>query len=185
MLVRAAAALPEAFAALMLIDPVIMPRDYYALDDYEIEGHFVLQRKRRWNSFEEMIERFRGRGPFANWEEAVLRDYCQYGLLPDGDDFVLACSPEHEVHTYMSSRLRSTADIYDAIAEIKVPVRVLRCTKGLVQSNFDLAASPTDPDLASYFADGLDVPLADNTHFIPMESPALVARHIKIMAQQV
>ena len=51
-------------------------------------------------------------------------------------------------------------------------------------SDTDLGNSPTAPDVASRFAHGLDVLLPDNTHFIPMESPALVAEHIKAISEE-
>ena len=44
---------------------------------------------------------------------------------------------------------------------------------------FDLAASPTAPDLASRFAHGRDIVLPEASHFIPMEEPELVAEEIR------
>ena len=176
-LTRAAAAIPEAFSALLLIDPVIFPREKYTLEDYSIEGHFVLKRRRQWSSPDEMFNSFKGRGAFANWHDAILRDYCEYGLMPEGESYVLACAPEVEAHIYSSSMLAANADVYDAIDAIDVPVRVLRCANYLSDKN-DMLASPTAPDLATHFKDAADIPLADNTHFIPMESPELVAQHI-------
>ena len=44
---------------------------------------------------------------------------------------------------------------------------------------FDLAASPTPPDLASRFAHGRDIVLPDASHFIAMEEPDLVADEIQ------
>jgi lipase len=179
-LVRAAAGEPDAFAALLLVDPVILPAHWYHADEYSIDGHFVLNRRRQWSSPDEMFERFKGRGPFANWQDVVLRDYCRYGLLPadEGNDYQLACPPEVEAHIYASSSLASNRDIYDAVAQVTVPVRVLRCAKPVSQVGVDLMDSPTAPDLASRFAHGEDIALPDYSHFIPMESPELVARHI-------
>ena len=50
-----------------------------------------------------MFERFHKRPPFDLWQPQVLRDYCEYGLLPDGDGFVLACPPEIEASIYQHS----------------------------------------------------------------------------------
>jgi hypothetical protein len=43
---------------------------------------------------------------------------------------------------------------------------------------FDLDSSPTDPALASRFPNGTDVLLEGRTHYIPMETPQLVAQAI-------
>jgi lipase len=178
-LTRAAAVLPEAFSALVLVDPVIMPRHYYTQEDYNIEGHFVLKRRRHWSAPEEMFNSFKGRGAFKTWQDAILRDYCKYGLVPEGEGFVLACAPEVEAHIYSSSMLVVNSDIYDAVAQIEVPVRVLRCANVRLNNATDLSASPTAEDVAAQFKHGVDYPLPDNTHFIPMESPELVAQHIR------
>ncbi len=182
--VRAAAAVPEAFQSLLLVDPVIMTEDWYAHDTYSIEGHFILNRRRHWSSSDEMVASFKGRGPFIHWNDAVLRDYCEHAILPDadGDGYVLACAPEVEAHIYSSTSSKSGMDVYDAVARIQVPVRVLRCANTVDEVGFDLMASPTAPDLASRFQNGIDFPLADNSHFIPMESPDIVARHIRELA---
>lgn len=182
-LTRAAAVESEVFSALILIDPVIMPRAMYMLTDYSIEGHFVLKRRREWSSSDEMFTRFKGRGAFAQWQDDILRDYCEYGLLPNGEGYVLACAPEVEAHIYSSSMLISGADVYDAIAKIETPVRLLRCANTMSGKN-DMLASPTAPDLATHFKNAVDIPLQDNTHFIPMESPQLVAQHIHDLLQE-
>jgi pimeloyl-ACP methyl ester carboxylesterase len=43
---------------------------------------------------------------------------------------------------------------------------------------FDLSASPTTPDLASRFPHARDVLLEGRSHYIPMESPDLVAEEL-------
>lgn len=178
---RAAASVPDAFSALVLIDPVIFPPDAYFEYAAEPEKHFTAYRRTHWASATDMFERFKNRAPFNTWDIQVLRDYCDYGLLPaaDGDGYVLACSPALESMIYTTSRYANYADVYDAIRQIHIPVRILRCASSVTTSANDLMASPTNPNLVSYFALGIDVPLVNNTHFIPMESPALVAEHIK------
>jgi pimeloyl-ACP methyl ester carboxylesterase len=180
---RATAALPQAFAALLLVDPVILPTEWYALNEYSIEGHFVLNRRREWASPDEMFASFKGRGPFKNWRDDVLRDYCDYGLIRDGDHFRLACSPETEAHVYSSTALKTGIDIYDAVKQVNIPVRVLRCAKTVSLVGFDLMDSPTAPDLASRFSDGADIVLEHNSHFIPMESPEIVAVQVRELVE--
>lgn len=175
--VRGAVLQPEAFSALLLIEPVIWPRPVYSGQD-PWDNHFAAKRRSRWTSPDEMFERFKDRKPFLSWDRAVLRDYCQYGLLPDGDAYVLACPPEVEASIYGRSRL-AESDIYDELPSIDIPVRVVRAGRLLPPGTIDMEASPTAPGLASEFRRGEDICLAGNSHFIPMEVPELVARHIR------
>ena len=87
-LAEAAALHPDAFAALVLADPVIFPPHFYGAPGPDVS--FILRRRNRWTSPAEMFERFRPRLPFAAWPEEVVRNYCDYALLPDGDGYVRA-----------------------------------------------------------------------------------------------
>jgi lipase len=170
----AAALRPDSFSSLLLIDPVIRPRDSY-VGPWR-EAHFVSKRRNRWASAQEMFDRFRDRPPFANWNRAVLRDYCDYGLLPDGDSFVLACPPSIEASVYENSPAPAS-NIYPEIETIKIPVHVVRAGK-LPEPGDVMGRSPTAPDLASSFQHGADLCLPEHSHFIPMEAPALVSKLI-------
>ena len=174
----AAAIDPALFGKLLLIDPVILPPSAY-LTRQEGE-HFAARRRNRWASADEMYERFAGRPPFNGWDPAVLRDYCQYGLLPapGGDGFVLACPPEIEAATYAASGGEA---IYEQIANVRIPVRILRARGRMDPAQTDMSSSPTAPDLASHFANAEDFYLPEHTHFIPMEAPALIAQHVMEM----
>ncbi len=175
----AAALQPGLFSKLLLVDPVILSREAYAAPRGDDE-HFAASRRNEWSSPEEMFERFKDRPPFSLWDPAVLRDYCEYGLVPnpDGAGFVLACPPWAEAATYAGS---AGGDIYAEIATLDVPVRVLRAKERTQEYAMDMSASPTTPDLASHFRQAEDVPLPHLTHFMPMQDPGLVADHIRQM----
>jgi hypothetical protein len=102
-------------------------------------------------------------------------------LLPDenSEGYHLACAPETEAHIYSSGTLRINADIYEAIEKIEIPVTILRCAQWTPDAGQNLILSPTAPDLASHFKNAIDIPLSDNTHFIPMESPELIIEHVR------
>jgi len=70
----------DAFAELILVDPVIMPPALYT--GRPREAHYARKRRNDWRSPDEMFERFKDRPPFRDWDQAVLRDYCDYGLVP-------------------------------------------------------------------------------------------------------
>ena len=174
-LALAATIAPEAFAELILIDPVIMPR--FAYIGRRREPHFARKRRNEWASPAEMFERFQGRPPFADWDPAVLRDYCDYGLVRAADGYVLACPPEIEASIYEASGL-DDANLYGKLGEIDVPVTVIRSARKMRTGGaMDMAGSPTAPDLVTHFRHGKDVE-TPFSHFIPMEAPALIADHI-------
>lgn len=171
----AAALHSDAFASLLLLDPVIRPRETYmgAIPQLDI----VLRRRNSWTSPEEMFERFKNRPPFETWNKKVLSDYCNFGLIPSGKDreLVLACPPSVEASIYAQHPSKDS-DIYDEIDRVRTPVGVVRSSGEFSGSNFQ--ASPTAPDLAKYFTRGEDIPLSGVSHFMPMEAPELIAQLI-------
>ena len=175
-LVSAVAARPRTFAALLLVDPVIFPPRHYGAGPPD--ASFILRRRARWSSPEEMFERFRPRPPFSGWQPEVLRDYCEFGLLPHDGGFTLACPPAVEAAIYGHSNLPD-ANLYGVIPTIAQTVTVLRAGVPARPGVFDLSASPTAPDLAAKFPRGRDLLLPDRNHFIPMECPDLVAQEIR------
>src|SRR5438445_8929818 len=86
-LVTAAIERPATCAALLLIEPTIFPPEFYGRPAGD--ASFIGRRRNLWKSPDEMFERFRNRPPFSHWQPQVLRDYCNFGLLPQGDAFVL------------------------------------------------------------------------------------------------
>ena len=170
----AAALSPGSFAGLLLLDPVIRSEGEYT--GPWTQAQFVAKRRNRWASREEMYARFENRVPFDSWDRKVLRDYCEYGLLADGDGFVLACPPEIEAAIYENSPAPES-NIYAEIARIQIPVRIVRAGKRGDPGNF-MGQSPTAPDLASHFARARDLCDAEHSHFIPMEAPGQVAHWI-------
>ena len=177
--VQVAALRPHTYRALLLVDPTILPLEYYGTA--APDASFTLRRRNVWASPDEMFERFKARPPFARWRPEILRDYCDYGVLPRGGEFVLACPPAVEASIYLNSR-EPGSNIYAEVAQVRHPVVVMRAGRERQHGILDLAASPTAPDLASRFAHGREVLLAGASHFIPMEEPEMVAEEIGKMA---
>lgn len=71
---------PRAIAGLVLFDPTIGPRGGRGETEVPPASEQpVMRRRNSWASADEMFESFRGRATFANWDDAVLRDYCEGG----------------------------------------------------------------------------------------------------------
>ena len=137
--------------------------------------HPVARRKNNWRDAEEMYQRFRDREPFDSWQPAVLRDYCDYALLPPDEDGMrqLACNPINEASNYLNAP--GEADILQMLPAITTPITLLRAPGGDSQEpNF--SSSPTWTELAAALPRCRDVYLEQLNHFIPMQDPELVAR---------
>lgn len=179
---QAAAAEPDRFRRLVLIDPVIGPPEAYAAGAtlrWGGDTHPTARRRNTWSSPEEMYERFETRPPFAAWDRDVLRDYCRHGLLPapDGNGFVLACPPETEAAIYQGSY--GNPSVHDSARAVAVPVLILRMMPPAPDRGaMDFRYSPTWPGLVGEFRRGREVHLPDRTHFLPMEDPAATAQYI-------
>lgn len=179
-LVQVAAAAPERFERLLLIDPVLLAPETYrdGFGGARPSEHPVSRRRNVWSSWEEMFESFRDRYPFSLWQPDILADYCRFGLVkrPNGEGYELACPPEIEASVYLGS---CDLDIWDLAKSIPVPVTVMRARpRAPDTATMDFASSPTWPGAAGIFPRGRDVSLPHLTHFIPMQDPALVARFI-------
>lgn len=177
-LTRLATARPAAFAHAVLIDPVIMPPEFYAGQDAlpipDPADHPVARRRNRWDSAEQMIARFADRPPYAVWQDAVLDDYCRYGLVPavDGEGLELACPPALEASVYQNA-LRTSPHRW--LPELDTPVTLIRAPSGARGGAMDFSQSPTWPGLGAAIGAGRDELWAEHSHFIPMEAPARVA----------
>ena len=183
--VMAAGVLEDCFTRLILLDPVILDPAQYASDVDHIADirdgmgrHPVAKRRNLFSGPEEMFDALRPKGGYTFWQEAVMRDYCQHGLLPaaDGDGYVLACPPEFEASVYVGS---SGTDIYDCVTKVQAPVYIVRAKmRKPGQTTMDFSLSPTWERLAEKFSDGHDNYRPDLTHYMPMQDPDFTARYI-------
>ena len=167
--VLAAALNPEAFASLLLLDPVILPPEAYTGPNPPLD--FVKRRRNDWESPDELFERFKTRPPFDTWDPSTLRDYCDHAL----NGRLLACPPDVEASIYANSSA-PPSNIYAEIATVQAPVQIVRSRSPYVYGKFD--GSPTDPNLHSRFRNATDTHWTDVSHFIPMEAPAKTAELI-------
>jgi lipase len=181
----AAAELEGCFKRLILLDPVILDPAQYVSDIDHIADirddkgrHPVAKRRNNFSSADEMFDALKPKGGYTYWQDAVMRDYCEHGLLPakDGEGFVLACPPEFEASVYTGS---AGTDIYDFVARVQVPVFIVRAKmRDPNQGTMDFSMSPTWEHLAEKFPDGHDNYRPDLTHYIPMQDPGFAARYI-------
>lgn len=127
----AAAERPDRVAGLVLFDPVIWSRLAVAafklplLDQLASRIPLVrsaLRRRAVFESREQALAAYSGRGAFKGWPEIMLADYLADGLIETDDGFVLACDPAWEASNYASQ----SHDPWRALRKLDRPVRILR-----------------------------------------------------------
>ena len=179
-LVQLAAQKDDRFARLLLIDPVIMEPGYYKNapkpEDIDPGEHPVARRRRHWDSPKQMFERLRDHPSYGLWQTDVLMDYCTYGLLPVAEGgYELACPGQLEASVYMGSM---SLDPYPLVAQVTIPVTILRAPQMEEGGDLDFTKSPTWPGLVDAFFNAREVYLPDLTHFMPMQDPKRIAGYI-------
>jgi len=180
---------PAAVGGLVLVDPVMPPPEAYVPGPFRDlpgpEAHPVARRRDRWPGWEAFFERFRDREPYSLWRPEILEAYCRHGLrpAPDGDGYVLACAPTLEASVYFNSW---RSNILDRLKAIAAPATILRARYVPRDPNLpvDFSRSTTWSGLADHFRDAIDVDMAPLTHFIPMQDPEAVARHVAALAER-
>ncbi|MEM6460946.1 MAG: alpha/beta hydrolase [Pseudomonadota bacterium] len=183
--IAAAAALPDRFNQLILIDPVVFPPEEYGQTAKPFNGgelHPTAKRRRDFDSIEAMVERFKNRSPYALFTPETLLDYCRYGLTKKETDagYMLACAPEMEASVYTTSRTNKA--IFDCIETVQHPVLILRAAMEDDPANMSFTSSPTWPGLVDAFAHAQEIYRPDLTHFMPMEAPDEIAAIIDAVA---
>ena len=122
---------PDLFRALVLMDPVILPRLFtWALRALRAIGlghrfplvQAALRRRRVFSSREEAAQRYRAHPFFRNWHPAAFAAYIEHGLRERADGQVeLAYPPEWEAAIFNTS----PTDIWEWVPRVSVPVLLL------------------------------------------------------------
>ncbi len=178
-LTQATIAHPDRVKGLILIDPVIMAPEIYAMAESLFPKgtqHPAAQRKRNFTSVQEMVDRFKDRSPYSLFTPMALETYCTHGLVEHDGALTLACAPEVEASSYMSPM--TGAPIHDHLHTITCPVVVLRADTMDLASLGDFTRSPTWPGLAGAVTNGTDIHRPNLSHFMPMQAPDFVAETV-------
>ena len=166
----AAAARPDLFGRLMLLDPVTIALETIRARERGGEKSDLSSqaRKRRatWPSREEAHARWRARGPLARWDADVLELYVNEGFRdrPDGQ-VELACDPAVEARVF---EMTDYPDLRAAAARVRTETLWLYASAG----NFDADAVRSTAGAS----DAIALEEIDAGHLFPMEQPAETAR---------
>ncbi len=175
-MIFAAAAAPQRFASLLLLDPTVGdPVTASVAEETPDEPRPVSHRRNEWGSPDEMFERLVSRSPFDAWDRDVLHDYCTFGLHPTEGGYVLACPPAYEGMLWGGP----APGVYEAIRAINVPVHIARAERRTDDDPPGWTPSQTWPGVYEHFAQATDELLNGRGHFFALETPSLGARLIR------
>ncbi len=160
-----AAAWPKLVRALVLIEPVLMPKGMTAgASDLAAKAD---KRRDTFPSADAAFEAYRGRGAFRSWPDETLRDYLKGGLEAFEGGMRLACRPAWEAQAF-----RSTPPGVSALAAaLECPVTLIHAADG--------TASAAEIAIFKSLCPAARVLLQPGaTHFLPMEFPEAVRDEI-------
>lgn len=160
---------PGLFERLILVEPIVFPGPYRRVSDENIMARAARRRRRHFASPGEALDIFGEKEVFSRWTPEALAAYVEGGLLPDDDQWILACLPEDEAELYETAGAHGA---FERLAEVEVPVLVIAGEH----------SSSHTPEYAAYlaerFPDGRSLVVDDTTHFVPMEKPGVLAEII-------
>lgn len=156
---------PGSFASLVLIEPITFPGPYVRPPDLPV-ARAARSRRRHFPTREAAADNWRGKGPFASWDARVLDAYVRCGLREAEDGFTLKCPPEWEAEFYMAATVHGG---FDRLGELSLPVLIVSGERS--QSH----PQATMESIAASVPDARLEVIPDLTHFLPMESPSVMA----------
>ncbi len=164
-LVMAELTAPGTFAALVLVEPIVFPGPFGRRADNPMSA--VAERRRpAFASAEEALASYRGRGPFAGWDDRALAAYVE-GCMRAGDGrWELKCAPPAEAEFY---RQATAHGAWDRLGEVATPAVVV------AGSESDSHPEEFAAEQAARLANASLVIVDGASHFVPMERPAVVA----------
>jgi len=160
----AAAERPGRVGGLVLLDPVILSRWAVAAFRLPLVDRLAaripmvqnaLRRRAVFDSRQQAMAAYQGRGAFRGWPEMVLADYLADGLVETPDGFVLACDPAWEASNYAAQG----HDPWRALKRLDCPVQVLKAEAG------STCRLPENPRGLPHVTVGT---VPGGTHFFPM-----------------
>lgn len=166
---------PNLFDRLVLFEPIAHPPAESTMSEQELRQipivSSALRRRRRFDSFEQAYENYRGKPPLSLMVHEALHNYVEYGFRSIVDEhdrpaIELRCTPEVEAGVFMTARDNG---VWAMLPEIDTPTLVIG---GHVEQ---LQPSSGTRLVAEQLADGEYLLLDHQTHFGPFSHPHEIA----------
>jgi len=169
---------PELFRAVILLDSPVFGRPVstalwlgkrFGFIDRLTPGRGTLTRRKTWPSKEAAYQHFQGRGMFADFDPACLRDYVEAGTVTTEAGVQLRFEPEveHLIYCGLPHNLPSYR------GQLQVPAGFIGGSKSSYVRRSDLS------HMRRYF--GIQLRKVEGGHLFPFEQPAMAADEVKQM----
>ena len=171
MMANALGSLPA--AGMVLIEPILLPPEFYKFH-ISVEQHpfasKAIRRTNFWRDRDEAMAYLHSRSLFQGWDEEMLELYLRYGMSGEDGGLRLTCSPRREAALFMGGM---QYDPWPLLSRVSCPVLILEGEKSENKGFIDLDRIRTlIPDCAHHRVSGAG-------HLIPMEKPREVTRLIQ------
>lgn len=172
-----AAARPDKVKALVLVEPVLMPRSLWwrmMLARLSMRpgepglAERALKRRDFFPSLEMAEAAYRRRGAFKTWPEETVADYIRGGFMPVEGGFRLCCTPAWESEIFRSAPF----GVSRFAAQIHCPLTIVHGEHGSTSSGGELSI------IKRLYPPARIVSQKDASHFLPMEYPDLVREEV-------
>ncbi len=162
----AGGALGLSIRKMVLIEPILLPREFYqiriSVEEHPLAGKSI-RRRNAWESPEQAKQYLRSKPLFSAWDEEMLELYIQHGMKPSNNGGLeLACHPKKEAALFMGSM---AYDPWPILSRVTCPVLVLEGEKTENKGIIDFKKA------ADSFPNGSYQVVKDAGHLIPMEKP--------------
>ena len=159
--------------AMVLIEPIYLPGDYYTRSitvDEHLLASKALRRRNDWGDGNEARQYLKSRDLFKYWDDEAFDLYIQYGLIEqDNGRLQLACSPQREASLFMGG---VHDDPWPLLTRIQCPVLVVEGETSDNKRMIDLKKASDLIPKGSYRL------IEKAGHLIPMENPQAIIRII-------
>jgi pimeloyl-ACP methyl ester carboxylesterase len=160
-------------AGMVLIEPIIMPPEFYKLH-ISVEQHpfasKAIRRTNFWRNRDEAMTYLHSRSLFQSWDEEMLELYLRHGMSGEEGGLRLTCSPHREAALFMGGM---QYDPWPLLSQISCPVLILEGEKSDNRGFINIDRVRTlIPDCAHHRVSGAG-------HLIPMEKPREATRLIQ------
>jgi pimeloyl-ACP methyl ester carboxylesterase len=172
---------PELVRALVFAEPVLVPAEAQARAAEQPArpnlAEMAARRRQVFASFDDALDRYRGRGAFTTWPEETLIDYLNGGLISTGNgtEVRLACIGAWESRTFQNAPPGGA----QLAAGVKCPLTLLHAGADAVDST---ARTDEIATVVKLKPDAKIVGVPGTTHFLPMEKPETVRAEILAFA---
>jgi pimeloyl-ACP methyl ester carboxylesterase len=156
---------PGTFSRLVLVEPIVFPGPYGRSDGHPLVTG-ALRRRAIFESRDAAAESYRGRGPFAGWDERALDAYLTHGFHQTDAGWTLRCDPAVEAEVYRTSTVHGA---WDRLGEVGCRVDLVAGESS--DTHFEEFARTQ----AARFPDAVLHMVPEAGHFVPMTHPDVVA----------